>query len=221
MRVQPPEESKILKYLTILKELIFNSEKLGTRGAKSHNGIFKGTYLDCIQVTNSIKNGTRYETKFDFGVQSNTTLFELRKMLGKRVARIYNKDNSGNYIQEKPCHPYSVRIYRYSGCVSLPETDNGKTLRELKFKRNEIITLYKNNVFNSSRVSLLNPEKTDLSDQAKHLFKEWFSRFAEFSDPLDANSTLVLDRNAVKQFIAICTDTSEVPDNDDTLQNLF
>ena len=65
-------------------------------------------------------------------------------MLGKRVARIYNKENPGNYIQEKPCHPYSVRIYRYSGCISLPETDNGKTLRELKFKRNEIITLYKN-----------------------------------------------------------------------------
>jgi hypothetical protein len=68
MRVQPPEESKILKYLTLIKELIFNSERFGTRGVRSHNGIFKGTYLDCIQVTNSIKNGTRYETKFDFGV---------------------------------------------------------------------------------------------------------------------------------------------------------
>ena len=142
-------------------------------------------------------------------------------MLGKRVARIYNQDNSGNYIQEKPCHPYSVRVYRYSGCVSLPETDNGKTLRELKFKKNEIITIFKNSTFNSPRVSLMNPDKTDLSDQAKHLFKEWFCRFAEFSDPLDAKSTLVLDRNAVKQFIAICTDTSEVSDNDETLQNLF
>lgn len=145
----------------------------------------------------------------------------MRKLLGNRAARVYNKDNSGNFIQEKPCHPYSVRIYRYSGCSNLPESDNGKTLRELKFKRNEQITLYKNNVFNSSRVSLLNLEKTDLSDQAKNLFKEWFSRFAEFSDPLNAQSKLVLDRDAVKQFISICTDTSEVKDNDDTLLLLF
>jgi hypothetical protein len=63
----------------------------------------------------------------------------------------------------------------------------------------------------------MNPDKTGLSDQAKHLFKEWFSRFAEFSDPLDAESKLVLDRDAVKQFIAICTDTNDVSDNDDTL----
>ncbi len=81
--------------------------------------------------------------------------------------------------------------------------------------------MFKNDIFKSNRVSLLNPEKTDLSDQVKHLFKGLFSRFAEFSDPLDPTSRLVLDRDAVKQFISICTDTSEVKDTDDTLVLLF
>lgn len=85
---------------------------------------------------------------------------------------MYCKDNSVNYIQEKPCHPYSVRIYRYTGSFDIPEKENGKTLRELKFKWNEQLSMIKNNVFSSSRVSLMNPEKNDLSDHAKSLFKE-------------------------------------------------
>jgi hypothetical protein len=80
--VQPPEESKILRYLNLIKELISNSEIFGTRGVRSHNGIFRGSYLDCLQVSNSIKNGTKYVNKFEIGVQSNITLFELRKILG-------------------------------------------------------------------------------------------------------------------------------------------
>lgn len=75
--------------------------------------------------------------------------------------------------------------------------------------------MYKNNVFNSSRVSLLNPEKTDLSDHARHLFKEWFYKFSLPVDPNDPKSRQVLDRNSIKQFISICTDTVEVKENDE------
>jgi hypothetical protein len=114
-----------------------------------------------------------------------------------------------------------VRIYRYSGCLYFPDTDNGKTLRELKFKRNEQLTLYKNNVFNSSRVSLMNIDKTDLSDHSKSLFKEWFAKFSVLVDPNDPHSRQVLDINSVKQFISICTDTQDVRDDDEQLLTMF
>jgi hypothetical protein len=107
-------------------------------------------------VTNSLRTGTKFQTKIELGVNSNITLFELRKILGEHVARVHN--NGGTYIQETPSHPYSVRIYRYSGCADIPETDNGRTLAELKFKRNEQLTVYKKSVTNSSRLPLMSQD---------------------------------------------------------------
>ena len=49
-RVLPPEEKRIIKYINLIKELIRNSEREGTRGVKSHSGLFKGAYLDCLQI---------------------------------------------------------------------------------------------------------------------------------------------------------------------------
>ena len=76
-------------------------------------------------------------------------------------------------------------------------------------------------MFNSSRVSLLNLDKTDLSDHAKYLFKEWFYKFSVRVDPKDPTSREVLDRDAVKHFISICTDTQEVKDTDEQLISMF
>jgi len=53
-----------------------------------------------------------------------------------------------------------LRILRSIGCVDLKESENGKTLAELRFKRNETLTAFKRNIYNSVRVPLLNIEKT-------------------------------------------------------------
>jgi hypothetical protein len=78
----------------MIKELIKNSDKEGNRGVKSHNGLFKGAFLDCLQISNSLKPGTKYQSKFELGVNSNITLFELRKLIGIHVSRVYNKENN-------------------------------------------------------------------------------------------------------------------------------
>lgn len=182
-RVQPPEERKLLKYLNLIKELIKNSEKEGNRGVKSHNGLFKGTFLDCLQITNSLKAGTKYQQKLELAVNSNITLFELRKIIGENVARVYT--NEKTYVQETPCHPYSVRIYRYSGCSDIPESDNGKTLAELKFKRNEQLTIYRRSVTNSSRLPLVNLDGTDLNPRLLKILNDAFDKFSEVQDPAE------------------------------------
>jgi hypothetical protein len=70
----------------LIKELIKNSEKEGTHGLKPHCALFKGEYLHTIQVNNSLKNGNKYSTKIEIGCYSNTTLWELRRMIGEKVA---------------------------------------------------------------------------------------------------------------------------------------
>ncbi len=60
LKVIPPEEKLILRYMLIIKELVKNSEKDGTYGVRSHNSIFKGEYLHTLQITNSLKSGTKY-----------------------------------------------------------------------------------------------------------------------------------------------------------------
>ena len=59
-RVLPPEEKRIKKYLSLIKELIRNSEKESTMGVKSHASLFKGEYLPHLQITNSIKTGSAF-----------------------------------------------------------------------------------------------------------------------------------------------------------------
>jgi hypothetical protein len=67
-----------MKYINLIKELIANSEKEGTRGVKSHNGLLKGQYLDCLQISQTLKPGNKYVNKLELGVYNNTTLWELR-----------------------------------------------------------------------------------------------------------------------------------------------
>lgn len=47
-RVLPPEERKILRYLTLIKEYIRESERNGTLGVKSHSSLLRGELLDCV-----------------------------------------------------------------------------------------------------------------------------------------------------------------------------
>lgn len=167
----PREEKRIIKYFNLLKELISNSEKEGTRGVKSHASLFKGAFLDAIQLCNSLKNGNKYKNKHEIGVYSNTTIWELRKIIGERCTRAnYKEDGSNEYTQEKPAHPFSVRIFRAVGCCDIKESDNGKTLSELKFKRNEVITAYRKGYISNQLVPLWNIDSTDLSDRAKFIF---------------------------------------------------
>lgn len=70
----------------------------------------------------------------------------------------------------------------------MKEFDNGKTLAELRFKRNEQLTANRKNIFNSVRLPLMNPDNESITDRAKFIFSSWFYQFAEPVDPLDVNS---------------------------------
>lgn len=73
--------------------------------------------------------------KIEFPCYSNTTIWELKKIIGEKISRTNNQD--GSYNQEAPCHPGTIRLYRYAGSLDIKDADNGKTLSEMKFKPNE------------------------------------------------------------------------------------
>lgn len=130
------------------------------------------------------------------------TLWDFRKFLGVHLSRVYNSD--GTYVQETPCHPASIRIYRYAGCTDLKEADNGKTLAELRFKGNEQLTAFKRNVFNSVKVPLVNPEGNDMSDRCYDIFRSWFETFSE--EEIENPGKRVMTRQTLANFIKSCTD---------------
>lgn len=213
-RVQPFEESRIIKFLNLIKELIKNSEIEGTRGVKSHTSLFRGAFLDCLQITNSYKQANKYQKRLELGVYSNITIFDLRKLIGEHISRVYQAD--GTYVQEKPCHPYSIRIYRYSGCVDIPESDNGKTLSEMRFKRNEQLTVYKRSIVQSGRMPLLNQEGDDICGRLKFILNDLFDKF---SSPTESGLR-VMDKSNLRGFISLCTD-DDTKEEDPQLLQIF
>ena len=59
----------------------------------------------------------------------------------------------------------------------ITDLDNGKTLAELNFKKNETINLYKKQVTTTSNMPLLNPDNR-LNARATDLFTNLFNMFA-------------------------------------------
>jgi hypothetical protein len=197
----------------MIKELIKNSEKEGTRGVKSHASIKKGEFFPNIQVSNSLKNNAKFQSKFEMGCYSNTTVWELRKELGIKASRVYNED--GTFFQDTPVNPASIRIFKSIGCMDLKENENGKTLAELRFKHNETLTGFKKNIFLSPKVPLLDDSKLDMADHPRAIFTEWFELFSE--EDLDHPGQRVMTPQTCVEFIKSCTGENCALDDDRVL----
>ena len=76
-------------------------------------------------------------------------------------------------------------MFKYAGCADIKDTENGKTLAELRFKHNESMTAYRKNVFNTVKVPLLNLDKTDICERAIYIFTQIFNTFSDPIDPSD------------------------------------
>jgi len=65
-----------------------------------------------------------------------------------------------------PSHPGTISIHRLVGSTKIKDVDNGMTLRELKFKPNETLTVFKKSMFTPLKMPLLKSEEA-LTDKAK------------------------------------------------------
>jgi len=89
------------------------------------------------------------------------------------------QSTDGQEIQDQPVHPAQIRLYRYTGSTDIKDTENGKTLADLRFKATEAVTAFKKNVYSAPKEPLLNEEGKQLSFRAVEIFTDWFRQFSE------------------------------------------
>ena len=70
-------------------------------------------------------------------------------------------------------------MYRYTGTTDFKDYDNGKTLSDLHFMPNEVLSAFKKNSYAPGREPLLNEYNNDMSDRCYAIFREWYHMFSE------------------------------------------
>lgn len=98
-------------------------------------------------------------------IYSNATLWEFKKEVSKQL------DLAPKYL----------KLEKGSGRV-LRDIENGKTLGELGFSNNEVITAYKIQIEEEvANAPLIGPDGK-LSEKARSIFNEWFDMYSDETD---------------------------------------
>lgn len=159
-----------MRALEVLKKFSEECEKNGTSPLSPHCALLKGevchiTFNNSIAYVGSI---TDVPKKFELSLYSNTTVWQLRNMIGKKVKCIYDQ----------------FKIFRSVGSTEIHDRENGKTLHHLRLRPSESLTLY-NRVVPRQRVPLLTSDQK-LVPSAEKIFRKWFYRFADKGDKMSA-----------------------------------
>lgn len=156
--------------------LIQNSEKDGLRNVRPHSCLKPAEKLT-LNFINMYKTGQQYRQRFPIVVNSNATVFELKKIIAFQLS-FYQKSD-GSCDQETPPHPCSFRINRASNNnLTIKDTENGTTLEDMNFRQNETFTILPRAYNHTSKYPLLNDEKTDLNARALDIFTQIFYEYA-------------------------------------------
>ena len=156
--------------LEILKRFSEECEKNGTSLKSPHCALLKGQEIK-LTVINMISYSSflsaEIPKKFELTVKSNTTVWQLRNLIGKKVKCLYDQ----------------FKITRsLLSIVEISDSENGRTLHSLRLKPNENLTLYKR-IAMRNKVNLLTPDNK-LVPAAEKIFRKWFHRFADKGDKM-------------------------------------
>lgn len=148
--------------LILMKTFVEESEKRGTGGIKSHSAMVKGE-LHSLTINNTIvyANQSDIPKKFELLVFSNTTIWDLRCQIASK-ARTF---------------PDLIRLTRSLPYKEIPDSENGKTLNELRIRRLETFSVSKR-ATKIPRTPLLTPEG-DIVQKAADIFRKIFHQFAD------------------------------------------
>ena len=195
----PEDQTKILNCLEILRNLIEETEKKGTAGCVSHNSLLKSSIVN-LKIENCIfskSNSNNYnssnennknnkpgdEKSFTLKVFSNTTLWDLKKLIAGKINTL----------------PEGIRI-NTNNSKDITDNDHGKTIGDLNIKEGEKLTILLSSVFqNIPRHPLT--KNSQFTEKAKKIFTEIFGLFND-------ENNLMNQENAAR-FATIATDSPE------------
>ena len=149
--------------ITLLKRFLEESEKRGTGGLKSHSAMLRGD-LYTLTIINQVSyqtNSPHIPKKFDFKVYGNTSVWELRCMVGKAVKLYWDQ----------------VRLTRTLSRPEIKDNENGKTIAELRLKTHDSLIVTRKQL-NIPKAELLTRDD-EIVEKAKSIFLGWFYDFAD------------------------------------------
>jgi hypothetical protein len=134
-----------------------------------------------FSVTNEISYGMDVPKKIDIKINSNKTIYDLKVEISKQAK----------------CSWDGVKLFRAPSMngKEIKDSDNGRTIGELRLKNNESLIADKRPTPLIPQVALTNPDGS-IVPAAKAIFTEWFNHFSE-------NGKMNSDKCA--EFINSCT----------------
>ncbi|CAD8206268.1 unnamed protein product [Paramecium pentaurelia] len=144
---------KLLRCLLVLEDFIDYSEVNGVGNLKSLNALSQGEELSIqIQYENS------QQRRFTIKINDNQTIVELRLAISKIIKLQWD----------------AIGLTSLKGEIKF--TENGKMIKDLRLKKDEIIMVFKKQVKDAPEVQLLDGD--NLSEQVKVVFAEIFSEYS-------------------------------------------
>lgn len=154
-----------------MKALVVESEKKGCHGVKPHHSLVKKNLLQ-INIQNFIATRTFSIKDFTIKVYSNTSIWELKEIIGKKIGfspgmiRLFHGNRQ---------HPSDNN----TNSVEISSILHNITLHELDIKTNEMFSVFKLNIIDqSSRPDLLN-ENGEMIPKLISALTEIFKEYSE------------------------------------------
>lgn len=168
------------------------AEKKGTADVKPHNALLKGELLDRILIKN---NASPNISSLIISMYSNATFWDFKKKVAEKLGLA----------------PKYLKLVRADG-KTIKDSENGKTLGQLKFSTTENITASKINLEEDIPVAPLVDSNYKLTERAAKIFNEWFTLYSNEDDKMTPETCAL--------FIKGCTNEYP-PVTDDRITNMF
>ena len=229
LRVLPAQERRIVRALFLLRQMIRASEKHGTHGLVPHAALSKGSFLGSLQVTNNITQGEGSRSRIEIGMDSNATVWDLKRRIGEEVAKTSSDggktwslhSTDGAVASRPPVHPATIRLFQLTTSSDLRDPSHGSTLSELKFKPNEGLGAFRKSAHLYRKASVVedDPEsgRPRLTHRAEKVVAELYHRFAVKSP----GGGLALTLEACAEFTRASTASESIAVSDPRVSQLF
>ncbi|KAL4448730.1 hypothetical protein ABPG74_012819 [Tetrahymena malaccensis] len=179
--------TKVKRTLDILNCLLNESEKKGIGYLKPINGLVKGEVQN-LTITNEINAYVQEgQKKQDIKIESNKTIIDLKILIASKINTSWDQ----------------IKIKRSPNFKQLRDSDNSRTIGEIRFKSNENLTIEKRQTPPIPEANLLNPDNS-LVEKAKQIFTSWFETFSTDGQ---------MDAENLAKFIHSCTSDNCRPDD--------
>ena len=107
-----------------MKKFLDQSEAKGVGILKSHSGLTKGELVSLV-FTNNITSGVHTKRKVELKLSSNKTIYSLRYQIARNFKCLWNE----------------IKLIRLETQQEITDSDNGKTIGDLRLKNAETFTV--------------------------------------------------------------------------------